>query len=243
MPEAKRAFRGNESALMRRMADKSSMTADTPVPYRIADLLALIDERIGRLEGRGEKPFLRSLKMRIMSAVNDPRYHFMFSNNTISDTIMETIAHIFRIPGDDRPISTFQLAGIPSEVVNSVASVLCRMAFELALWSNGAIHMLVVCEEAHRYVPGRSHARLLPDTSGDRPYRQGRSQIRRIARRHYPASQANSTRRSCRSARRSLPCVSPTIATRKSSVRRSRFIDLDHELHFVDRERRGDRLW
>lgn len=153
MPEAKRAFRGNESALMRRMADKSSMTADTPVPYRIADLLALIDERIGRLEGRGEKPFLRALKMRIMSAVNDPRYHFMFSNNTISDTIMETIAHIFRIPGDDRPISTFQLAGIPSEVVNSVASVLCRMAFELALWSNGAIHMLVVCEEAHRYVP------------------------------------------------------------------------------------------
>ena len=37
--------------------------------------------------------------------------------------------------------------------MNSVASVLCRMAFELALWSNGAIHMLVVCEEAHRYIP------------------------------------------------------------------------------------------
>lgn len=162
MPEAKRAFRGNESALMRRMADKSSMTADTPVPYRIADLLALIDERIGRLEGRGEKPFLRSLKMRIMSAVNDPRYHFMFSNNTISDTIMETIAHIFRIPGDDRPIATFQLAGIPSEVVNSVASVLCRMAFELALWSNGAIHMLVVCEEAHRYVPADPNLGFFP---------------------------------------------------------------------------------
>ena len=162
MPEAKRAFRGNESALMRRMVDKSSMTADTPVPYRIADLLALIDERIGRLEGRSEKPILRSLKMRIMSAVNDPRYHFMFSNNTISDTIMETIAHIFRIPGDDRPISTFQLAGIPSEVVNSVASVLCRMAFELALWSNGAIHMLVVCEEAHRYVPADQSLGFLP---------------------------------------------------------------------------------
>lgn len=153
LPEAKRAFRGNESALMRRTSDKSSITADTPVPYRMADLLALIDDRIGRLEGRGDKPFMRALKMRIMSAINDPRYHFMFSNNTISDTIMETIAEIFRIPGDDRPICTFQLAGIPSEVVNSVASVLCRMAFELALWSNGAIHMLVVCEEAHRYIP------------------------------------------------------------------------------------------
>ena len=162
MPEAKRAFRGNESALMRRSGDKSSITADTPVPYRIADLLALIDERIGRLEGRGEKPMLRSLKMRVMAAINDPRYHFMFSNNTISDTIMETIAHIFRIPGDDRPISTFQLAGIPSEVVNSVASVLCRMAFELALWSNGAIHMLVVCEEAHRYVPADPNLGFFP---------------------------------------------------------------------------------
>ncbi|WP_414901649.1 helicase HerA domain-containing protein [Rhizobium cremeum] len=162
MPEAKRAFRGSESPLMRRASDKSSITADTPVPYRMADLLALIDDRIGRLEGRGDKPFLRSLKMRIMSAINDPRYHFMFSNNTISDTIMETIAEIFRIPGDDRPICTFQLAGIPSEVVNSVASVLCRMAFELALWSNGAIHMLVVCEEAHRYIPADPNLGFFP---------------------------------------------------------------------------------
>ena len=153
IPEARRAFRGSDSSLMRRQTEKSSVTADTPVPYRMADLLALIDERIGRLEGRQEKPHLRSLKMRIISAINDPRYHFMFSNNTITDTIMETIAKIFRVPGDGKPICTFQLAGIPSEVINSVASVLCRMAFELALWSDGAIHMLVVCEEAHRYIP------------------------------------------------------------------------------------------
>lgn len=162
IPDAKRAFRGSDSSLMRRTTEKSSVTADTPVPYRMADLLALIDERIGRLEGRNEKPYLRSLKMRVMSAINDPRYHFMFSNNTINDTIMETIAHIFRIPGGDKPISTFQLAGIPSEVVNSVASILCRMAFELALWSKGAIHMLVVCEEAHRYVPADRELGFFP---------------------------------------------------------------------------------
>lgn len=153
LPEAKRAFRGSDNSLVRRTTEKSSITADTPVPYRMADLLALIDERIGRLEGRTEKPFLRSLKMRLIAAINDPRYHFMFSNNTISDTITDTIAQIFRVPGENRPICTFQLAGIPSEVVNSVASVLCRMAFEVALWSEGAIHMLVVCEEAHRYIP------------------------------------------------------------------------------------------
>ncbi|MFC6445989.1 ATP-binding protein [Shinella zoogloeoides] len=154
IPEAKRAFRGsNENGVMRRTSEKSSMTADTPVPFRIADLLALIDERIGRLEGRAEKPHLRSLKVKIMSAINDPRYHFMFSSNTITDTILDTIARIFRIPGEGKPVTTFQLAGIPSEVVNSVASVLCRMAFEIGLWSHGGVHMLVVCEEAHRYVP------------------------------------------------------------------------------------------
>jgi DNA helicase HerA-like ATPase len=162
IPEARRAFRGSDSALMRRQTEKSSVTADTPIPYRMADLLALIDERIGRLEGRQEKPHLRSLKMRIISAINDPRYHFMFSNNTITDTIMETIAKIFRIPGDGKPICTFQLAGIPSEVINSVASVLCRMAFELALWSDGAIHMLVVCEEAHRYIPADPNLGFFP---------------------------------------------------------------------------------
>jgi DNA helicase HerA-like ATPase len=153
IPEAKKSFRGTEQGASRRASERNGLTADTPVPYRIADLMALIDERIGKLDGRNEKPYLRALKLRLVAAINDPRYKFMFSSNTITDTINETIAFIFRIPGGDRPISTFQLAGIPSEVVNSVASVLCRMAFEIALWSKGAVRILVVCEEAHRYVP------------------------------------------------------------------------------------------
>ncbi|HTO34095.1 MAG TPA: DUF87 domain-containing protein [Pararhizobium sp.] len=162
IPEAKRAFKGSDSSLARRTSEKSSMTADTPVPYRMADLLAMIDERIGRLEGRTDKPHLRSLKVKVIGAINDPRYTFMFSSNTITDTILETIAKIFRIPGDGKPVTTFQLAGIPSEVVNSVASVLCRMAFEIGLWSNGGVHMLVVCEEAHRYVPADASLGFVP---------------------------------------------------------------------------------
>ncbi|MCA1491711.1 ATP-binding protein [Sinorhizobium alkalisoli] len=162
IPDAKKAFKGGESGLMRRQTEKSSITADTPVPFRMADLLAMIEERIGRLEGRTDKPHLRSLKVRIASAINDPRYHFMFSSNTITDTIQDTIARIFRIPGEGKPVATFELAGIPSEVVNSVASVLCRMAFEIGLWSNGGIHMLVVCEEAHRYVPADPSFGFLP---------------------------------------------------------------------------------
>lgn len=160
--EAKKAFKGNGPSSLSKRKESSSITADSPLPYRMADLLALLDERIGRLEGRNEKPYLRQLKTRVFSAINNPRYSFMFSSNTISDTILETIGTIFRIPGDGRPVTTFQLAGIPSEVVDSVASVLCRMAFEIALWSEGAIKILVVCEEAHRYISSDSKLGFLP---------------------------------------------------------------------------------
>jgi hypothetical protein len=33
-------------------------------------------------------------------------------------------------------------------------SVLGRMAFDFGLWSDGAVPLLFVCEEAHRYAPG-----------------------------------------------------------------------------------------
>lgn len=160
--EAKRAFKGNGVSSLSKRKESTTITVDSPVPYRIADLLALLDERIGRLEGRDEKPYLRQLKIRVQSAINNPRYGFMFSSNTITDTIMETISTIFRIPGDGVPITTFQLAGIPSEVVDSVASVLCRLAFEIALWGEGAIKILVVCEEAHRYISSDPKLGFLP---------------------------------------------------------------------------------
>jgi DNA helicase HerA-like ATPase len=38
-------------------------------------------------------------------------------------------------------------------VVNSVCSVLARLAFDLALWSEGKLQLLLLCEEAHRYMP------------------------------------------------------------------------------------------
>ena len=50
-------------------------------------------------------------------------------------------------------MTIMQLAGFPAEVVDSVVSVLSRMAFDFGLWSDGASPLLFVCEEAHRYAP------------------------------------------------------------------------------------------
>jgi len=91
---------------------------------------------------------------RIETARNDPRYGFMFDNaNVGGDTMVETLATLFRLPPNGIPMTIMQLAGFPAEVVDSVASVLLRMAFEFGLWSDGAFPLLVVCEEAHRYAP------------------------------------------------------------------------------------------
>nr|WP_245003537.1 DUF87 domain-containing protein [Bradyrhizobium liaoningense] len=127
-------------------------TVDTPVPYRLVDLLSLIDERMGKLENRSSRIIYHKLISRIEAVRNDPRYAFMFDNaNVGGDTMAEVISHLFRLPANGKPMTVMQLAGFPAEVIDSVVSVLCRMAFDFGLWSDGVSPLLFVCEEAHRY--------------------------------------------------------------------------------------------
>ena len=127
-------------------------TVDTPVPYVLQDLLALIDERMGKLENRSSRMHYHRLMTRLDTVRCDPRYDFMFENaNVGGDTMAEILNHLFRIQVEDKPITVMQLAGLPVEIVESVVCVLCRLAFEFGLWSDGAIPLLFVCEEAHRY--------------------------------------------------------------------------------------------
>jgi DNA helicase HerA-like ATPase len=129
-------------------------TIDTPVPYRLTDLLALIDERMGKLENKSAWFRYHRLMTRIETVRNDPRYTFMFDNaNVGGDTMVDVVSQLFRLPIDGKPMTVMQLAGFPAEVVDSVVSVLARMAFDFGLWSDGAAPLLFVCEESHRYAP------------------------------------------------------------------------------------------
>ncbi|WP_332685129.1 ATP-binding protein [Bosea sp. (in: a-proteobacteria)] len=127
--------------------------ADLAVPYRIADVFAAIDELVGLHELRYPRATLRSLRVRLESLHADPRYGFLFAHANTIETIAPVIGQIFRVPHHGRPITVFQLAGLPSEVVNAVASSLARLAFALAMSSQGGYEILLLCEEAHRYVP------------------------------------------------------------------------------------------
>ncbi len=163
IPLAKSAYlqyRVNNEHLLakKRNPRDTGFTADTPVPYRIEDLINLLDERMGKLENRNSRMVYHKLIGRIETFRNHPRYAFMFENANIGgDTMGEILAHLFRLPPDGKPMTIMQLAGFPAEVVDSVVSVLCRMAFDFGLWSDGVAPLLFVCEEAHRYAPADKH--------------------------------------------------------------------------------------
>lgn len=161
IPMAKSAYRSSSTnATLRKGSD--AFTADVPVPYRMMDLIRILDERVGLLDSKNDRPILRALRTRLDSAINDPRYRFMFASRLIEDSLHETIAKIFRIPHQGRPVTCFEMAGLPSEIVNSVCSVLARLAFDLTLWSQGKLRLLVLCEEAHRYMPSNPKLGFAP---------------------------------------------------------------------------------
>jgi DNA helicase HerA-like ATPase len=157
------AASGEHDKTVRRLNENKGYTADSPVPYRIMDMAKCIDERLGQLEGKHDKPVLKALKERISTISRDPRFTFMFGQAAAGgDRLKLIISELFRLPTYDKPICIIEMSALPSEVVNSVASVLCRMAFDLAMSSSGGIQTLIVCEEAHRYVPADPDAGFWP---------------------------------------------------------------------------------
>ncbi|MBV8472739.1 MAG: ATP-binding protein, partial [Hyphomicrobiales bacterium] len=156
IPMAKGMYQGHrgsgERAALRRVERRAGYGVDTPVPYMIQDLVALIDERMGKLENRASRMRHHHLLTRIDGLRNDARYAFMFENaNVGGDTMGDILSFLFRLGESGQPMTVLQVAGLPMEVLDAVVSVLCRLAFDFGLWSDGAMPMLFVCEEAHRY--------------------------------------------------------------------------------------------
>lgn len=157
IPRAKHQYQSGAKNGLRRSGSTGGMTSDTPMPYRFADLIELINDDIGSLDGSDRRVILKRLKHRLEAACRDPRFGFLFGSNDATDRMSRVMGDIFRVPINGKPITVFQLSGIPSEVVNSVASVLCRLAFQMAVASSATIKTLVVCEEAHRYIPANQN--------------------------------------------------------------------------------------
>ena len=157
IPAAKRQFaanKGRDSRLLQKsVTRKERYSVDVPVPYRISDLVNQLKNQMGLLEIQKDLRPFKHLISRIETAAQDPRYSFMFGKMMVEDNFGDILKQIFRIPVGGKPITIVQLVGLPTEIINVIMSILARLAFDLALWSDGKVPITFVCEEAHRYVP------------------------------------------------------------------------------------------
>lgn len=139
------------------------ITVDTPVPYRLGDMLAHIDAAMP-MQASKQDSYLK-IKNKAETLQQDSRFGFMMRpDETVGDQLAQIVGQYLRIPVGDKPLSIIDLSGVPSDVVDVVVSVLCRMIFDFAIWSPRPVQVPVVllCEEAHRYAPRRDDAAFQP---------------------------------------------------------------------------------
>lgn len=141
-----------------------AVTIDSPIPYQMSDVLWYLDDKKGELEQPdGIGPYTRLIQ-KITRLKNDRRYKFVFPGLVIDDVFSEFCARLMRLPVLGKPITVFDLSGVPAEIVDVIVSVLCRILFDFAVWSKGVASapLLLVCEEAHRYVAEDQTAGFMP---------------------------------------------------------------------------------
>ncbi|HET9811641.1 MAG TPA: DUF87 domain-containing protein [Sphingomicrobium sp.] len=137
------------------LSQYGKVTVDSPIPYLLTDLTTIITNEMGKLDRAGDTLPYQRLKTKLDELKADPRYTFMFSGMLVSDSMPSFLSRLFRLPANGRPISIVDVSGVPSEITSVVVSVLARMVFDYAIWSRTEAQrpLLLVCEEAHRYVP------------------------------------------------------------------------------------------
>ena len=82
---------------------------------------------------------------------------------------------VSQLTGETEKVRIIDLSGVPNEVAGIASAVIARTLFTLKIWQSQsereASPVLLVCEEAHRYVPN----------SGEAQYEAAQEAIRRIA--------------------------------------------------------------
>ena len=77
---------------------------------------------------------------------------------------------------EQRDIRVVDISGLPNEVAGPLTAVIARLLFQYKVWQTRAERerdpILIVCEEAHRYVPNQGQAE----------YQEAQQAVRRIAR-------------------------------------------------------------
>lgn len=152
--------------------DANSITVDSPVPYNLSTLKAKIDA--DKPPQASKQDSHNSILQKLEVLMTDARLRFMMAewNDSGNDPFPEVIK---QLTGDGPQPRIVDLSGVPNEVAGVSSAVIARTLFNLKIWQTQPEResdpVLLVCEEAHRYVPNR----------GEAQYEAAQEAIRRIA--------------------------------------------------------------
>jgi hypothetical protein len=161
---------------------------DTPDPFSLDEFENHIkmEQSVRIKSGKWEKMAPSDLKAhasvldKLSVLRNDPRVAFMMSEYKDGDPDLSEILQQFVGEADDRQgididVRIIDISGLPNEVAGPLSAAVARLLFQYKVWQTREERerdpILVVCEEAHRYVPD----------SGLAEYQSAQKAIRRLA--------------------------------------------------------------
>ena len=149
---------------------RASFTVDSPIPYRLGDLLARLNVdnttkgvgKTGPIKGEWEDRLTRFIS-RLAAKAEDRRYGFMFKPPEAAleyDWLASQIARLLA-PGEGmHGIKVVDFSEVPSDVLPVVTGVFARLLYDVQFWMQPEKRtpFVFVCDEAHLYLPVREDA-------------------------------------------------------------------------------------
>ena len=146
-----------------------TFTVDSPVPYLIKDLVALLETdnttkgqgKTGPIKGEWEDKLTRFIS-RLEAKLDDRRYGFMFTPPSQANTygwLAAQVTHLLGSNGGDG-IKVIDFSEVPSDVLPVVTGTLARLLYDVQFWMDSAKRtpITLLCDEAHLYLPVRDDA-------------------------------------------------------------------------------------
>jgi uncharacterized protein len=140
--------------------------------YDIGLVGAINSQRPNNKNKKDHEDYNKVLR-KLDSLMKDERLAFMMKPWGGTDDTMTAV--LTQILGEDGAVRIVDLSGVPNEIAGTASAAIARTLFSLKIWQTAAERevspVVLVCEEAHRYVPN----------SGEAQYAAAQSAIRRIA--------------------------------------------------------------
>ena len=152
--------------------DSSKITVDSPIPYKLTKFASYVESDKPSQASRQESH--NSILEKLDVLKRDARVEFLMRewDGASQDPFPEILAQLSSGEGQPKVVD---LSGVPNEVAGVSSAVIARTLFNLKVWQTSDERqkdpIVLVCEEAHRYVPNR----------GEAQYEAAQDAIRRIA--------------------------------------------------------------